>query len=236
MSTPPPPHELAAEYASARARIRDVVHAGDPSADAAVRVPACPDWTVADLLAHLAGVAASLVARDNPGADVQAWIDAHVAARRGRSVVELCDEWDEVGPAFEALIVAKPAIFGGLLNDAVAHEHDLRGALVRPGARHEPGVRAALALGVDLLARDLDSHGLPGVRIDLSSEQMQAGADEPALTLTATPWEAMRLLGSRRTRAEVLAAAWSGPDVAHVDRYLPALAHLPLPVASLDET
>jgi hypothetical protein len=231
----PDADDLAAEYASARVRIREVVHGGDPASSGDAMVPACPAWSVRDLLAHLAGVPAALVARRNPGADVQAWIDGHLAERAGRSVTELCDEWDEVSPRFEELIAAKPAAFGGLVYDVVAHEHDLRGALARPGGRDASGVTASLWLGMDLLASDLAAHGLPAVSVTTEHGELLAGEGEPGITLAATAWEAMRLLGSRRTAHEVLSAAWSGPDAGRVVDYMPALAHMALPERSLDE-
>src|SRR5215217_1585144 len=146
---PAPDH--ADEYAAARARIRVLLADLDDDGAATV-VPSCPDWTVHDLCAHLAGVPAALVARDNPPkGDNQPWVDAHVAARADRTVDELLDEWDAVGPAFEGLMRKLPHAFGGLVYDAVAHEHDLRGALGRPGARDDAGVVASLDLVVAMV-------------------------------------------------------------------------------------
>ena len=68
-------------------------------------------------------------ATTRPPGDNQEWVDRHVAERADRSVAELLDEWDAVGPAFEGLMRKLPRAFGGLVYDAVAHEHDLRGAL-----------------------------------------------------------------------------------------------------------
>jgi uncharacterized protein (TIGR03083 family) len=122
-----PAPDYAEEYAAARARVRTLLADGD-AATAATVVPSCPDWTVHDLCAHLVGVPAALVARDNPPpGDNQRWVDRHVAERADRTLVELLDEWDEVGPGFEALMRKLPRAFGGLVYDAVAHEHDLRG-------------------------------------------------------------------------------------------------------------
>ena len=110
----------------------------DESAAATV-VPSCPEWTVHDLCAHLVGVPAALVARDNPPpGDNQPWVDRQVADRADRSVGELLDEWDAVGPAFEGLMRKLPHAFGGLVYDAVAHEHDLRGALGRRASGTAP--------------------------------------------------------------------------------------------------
>ncbi len=130
---PAPDH--ADEYVAARAGVRSLLADCD-DATARIVVPSCPAWTVHDLCAHLVGVPAALVARDNPPrGDHQEWVDRQVADRADRDIAELLDEWDAVGPAFEGLMRKLPQAFGGLVYDAVAHEHDLRGALGRPGNR-----------------------------------------------------------------------------------------------------
>jgi hypothetical protein len=105
---------------------------------------------------------AALVARDNPPTgDNQPWVDRQVAERSDRSVAELLDEGDAVGPAFEGLMGKLPHAFGGLVYDAVAHEHDLRGALGRPGDRDSAGVLAGLDVTIAVVERDLAANG-PG--------------------------------------------------------------------------
>lgn len=229
---PAPDH--AEEYADCRARVRALLADVDEGAAATV-VPACPDWTVHDLCAHLAGVPAALVARDNPPpGDNQDWVDAHVAARTDRPLAEVLDEWDEVGPAFEGIMRKVPRAFGGLVYDAVAHEHDLRGALGRPGARDSDGVLASVEILVGMVERDLAERGpVPGT-IRLSSAggwERVIGAGAPEVALEAEPFELMRLLGSRRSRSQVLAAGWHGD----VEPFLDALAHMPLPEVDLVE-
>ena len=160
-----PAPDYADEYAAARASVRSLLTAVDEAAAATV-VPACPDWTVHDLCAHLVGVPAALVVRDNPPqGDNQPWVDRQVAERADRSVAELLDEWDAVGPDFEGLMRKLPHAFGGLVYDAVAHEHDLRGALGRPGERDSAGVWASLEVMVPMVERDLAAGG-PTLRHD----------------------------------------------------------------------
>lgn len=228
-----PAPDYADEYAATRASVRALLTDCDAAA-AATSVPTCPAWTVHDLCAHLVGVPAALVARDNPPAgDNQEWVDKQVADRADRSVAELLDEWDSVGPPFEALMRRFPQAFGGLVYDAVAHEHDLRGALGRPGSRDSAGVVASLDVMVPMVERDLAAHGpTPGtVRLCAGDDEWVVGAGEPTLSLTTTPFELMRLLGSRRSRGQVLAAPWDGD----AEPFLGALAHMPLPTADVVE-
>jgi len=222
-----PAPDYAEEYAACRGRVRDVLADADENVAAAV-VPTCPAWTVHDLCAHLAGVPAALVARDNPPpGDNQAWVDAQVAARAARSLTDLLDEWDEVGPAFEAIMRKVPRAFGPLVYDAVAHEHDIRGAIGRPGARDSEGVYASLEVMVELVRRDLADHGpVPGT-LDLSAggRRWVIGAGSPEVAIETEPFELMRLLGSRRSRAQATAAGWRGD----VEPFIGAIAHMPLP-------
>src|SRR6266540_3004199 len=53
----PPMADLSGAYAEARGRLVELLEGLDESR-LATRVPACPDWTVRDVLAHVTGVAA----------------------------------------------------------------------------------------------------------------------------------------------------------------------------------
>jgi uncharacterized protein (TIGR03083 family) len=228
-----PAPDYAEEYAACRARLREVLADVDATA-AATPVPSCPAWTVHDVCAHLAGVTAALVARDNPPpGDNQPWVDAQVAARRERSVAELLDEWDAAGPGFETIMRKVPRAFGGLIYDAVAHEHDIRGALGRPGGRDSDGVFASLEVLAGMVEHDLATHGpVPGtVRLSAGGRTWALGAGAPEVALETTPFELLRLLGSRRSRDQMLAAGWQGD----VEPFLGALAHMPLPEHAIVE-
>ncbi len=223
--------ELAGEYAATRARMRDVL-GGIGSEEASTVVPACPDWTIRDLAAHLAGVAADLAAGRRPDGDTQAWVDRQVAERSDRSVDELLDEWDRAGPDFEDGIRRSPAGLGGLLYDVVAHEHDARGALHRPGGRDAPGVRLSVDIMANMVEKDLAAHGLGPVRLSDGTHTWRIGDGEPGLVVeTGSTWELMRLIGSRRSLAQVRAAPIDGD----LDAYRPGLFHLPLPDDDLQE-
>ena len=222
-------------YAATRARINGLLADADSTGSAALNVAACPAWSVADLTAHLAGVARALVERDRPGPDVQAWVDNHVAVRRGRSVASLLEEWNEFAAGFEDLIEAKGGSFSGLLYDIVAHEHDLRHALGRPGARSSDGVMLSMQVERSILERDLAANGMPGVVVRSADGEWGAGGS-PAVTLDLShrphgTFELIRLLGSRRSLNQMSAQPWEGDWQA----ILPGLAHMDLPAADLVE-
>jgi len=228
---PPSPQELAEEYRRARLRIDGLLRHADEAAVGGLVVAACPAWTVHDLAAHLAGVPADLVAQRRPSGDTQAWVDAQIADRAGRSIPEVLDEWAAVSPAFEELIVAVPAGYGTLTYDVVVHEHDLRATLGQPGERDSAGVRVALSVTQRLLTADLAKHGLGAVAFSTGDDEWVAGEGEPQLRLRAEPFEALRLLGSRRSVSQLRAAAWEGD----LEAFLPALGHMPYPEHDLVE-
>jgi len=202
-------------------------------------VSSCPDWTVADLCAHLAGVSGALVVGDLPGADVQAWVDGQVATRRGRSIASLLDEWATITPAFQQLMVSQGGRIAGLLYDIVVHEHDLRGAIGQPGARESRGVVLSLGFGRLALHSDMKRAG-PGVvevvSADGSWRAGEAGERDAEVRLDLSDradgtWELLRLLGSRRSRSQVAAYPWQG-DWTAIET---GLFHMPLPAADLIE-
>lgn len=222
--------DWAAEYAETRARIRVFLDEMGESA-ASAGVPPCPGWTVQQALAHVVGIAAAMASGDRPQGDVQAWLDGFVADRAGRSLASLLDEWEATGPAIDALLDQMGAGGGRLVYDVVAHEHDIRLALGRPGARSSSGVRSCADAASVLLADDLAANGLPAVRLTSGGRTWTVGEGEPELEIELEPFELIRVLGSRRSEAQLRALDWKGD----LDRYLPALAHLPLPELDIDE-
>jgi len=224
------PARCAAEYRSCRARIGELVD-GLEAGVSGGRVPACPEWSVSDVVAHLAGVAEDLLQGRGPHGDLQAWIDTHVKHRQGRPVRQLWLEWDGVGPRFEALIVESPGRFAGLLYDVIAHEHDLRGALARPGARDVDGIWLSLDTEVRLLDADLREAGLGALGVSCGGREWRAGEGDPVIHLAVDDgWELFRALGSRRSESQLRALAWDRDPGLWL-----AAFHLPLPATDLVE-
>jgi uncharacterized protein (TIGR03083 family) len=222
--------DWAGEYGATRARIRVLLDEVGEAA-AVAPVPPCPGWTVQHVVAHLTGLAVALGSGQGPSGDLQSWLDEMVEERQGRTLASLFDEWAAAGPAVEARLAAMGAGAGQLVYDAVAHEHDIRLALGRPGARSSSGVTACAQAATVLLARDLATHGLPAVRITSAGRTWDAGDGEPGLAVELEPFELIRVLGSRRSEAQLRKLDWEGD----LDQYLPALAHLPLPDHDIDE-
>lgn len=226
------PQDLATAYRDTRRRVTELCRELTTE-EAASKVPACPDWSVRDLLSHLAVIAAEPVAGNVPGDDQQAWMDEGMAARADASVSELLDEWNEAGPAFEGIIESFGDALRNVVYDAAVHEHDLRQVLGRPGARDSASVRIGLEALLDQLRDRVAEHQLPAarIRIDDADEEVVVGDGDPQVTLVGDRFELFRLLGNRRSRNQVLSAEWTGDP----EPYLDALEAMPFPSEDLHE-
>ena len=199
----------AALFRDARRRI--IALAGELDAEQlAGTVPACPKWTIRDLLAHLAGGTADIVNDNLDGAPGDQWTAALVKARAGRSVPELLDEWAELGPRWEAIalkaehpsfIVRNPYL------DAGVHEADLHGAL---GLERPPPevYRTIVASVLPRVASGFDGAGVFTVTTPDGEYRLGTGTTEAAVTVDTS--ELGRALFGRRSRAQIEAWDWTG--------------------------
>lgn len=223
--------DCATEYDACRLRADALVRDAD-EASLTKTVQACPEWSVADLCAHLAGVPAALTAGDVPSGDTDRWVDDQVVARRGQPVGRSLDEWAAATPAFQQMMIDAGGSIAGLILDAVAHEHDLRHALDAPGARDSRGVILSLGFTKILMDRDLRAIGSDAVvRFACEGGAWQAGgAGEPTIALDLSDnehgaFELMRALGSRRSIEQLRSLPWDGDWESARD----GIFHMPLP-------
>jgi len=167
-------------------------------------VPACPGWDVHAVVSHLVGVTEDALAgrlSGPPSDDVTAeQVDRH----RNESPDVLLARWADLAGPFEAAITAGQ-IFPAVL-DVLSHEHDVRGALGRPGAREIDTV----VLGAERLVSGAD---LPGVlEVELDGRVVRSpDVDGPAHRLRTSAFEVVRLRLGRRSRDQVAALDWSPP-------------------------
>lgn len=185
-------------------------------------VPATPEWTARQVVAHLTGVAADAVHGRTEGAPGPGWTAAQVAGREGRSLDGVVAEWAEVGEGVRAALTARKMPLQ-IVHDVLTHEADLREAfgLGRlPGDvldKAVPSVAKAVVTGIAgdgalvVRAGDQEYRGGPG-----------GDGDGDGVTLTVDPYELYRGLISRRSRKQIANWDWTGPDPA-VARYVDAL-------------
>jgi uncharacterized protein (TIGR03083 family) len=191
-------------------------------------VPACPQWTVRDLTAHMSGVAADTVEGRFPPvnphgtwAERQSVVDAftagQVSSRRAMTLAEVLGEWAGYLPRVLAVLRgdqplppgSMPAHEWVIVSDIAAHGQDLRGALDLPGDRESAAVTFGLRRYIAGLGLRLDRAGLPALLLRTPQRDYQAGSGSPLATVTASAWELFRALGSRRSTRQILALPWS---------------------------
>lgn len=201
---------LASMYAASRIRLCDLVRSAD-DADLDATVPATPLWSVSDVIRHLAGVATDIGAGRFEGAATDPWTARQVEERAGRPVDEVLAEWTGAAGALEEAMEG----FGGaatrLVIDVVTHEHDVRGALDRAGARDDESIDWSvqqLMTGVDRAVRKA---GLPPVRIVAGTDEWLLGpAGDPVATLSIDRFELFRALMGRRSLVQLAGYEWTG--------------------------
>lgn len=221
-----------AAYAGVRQRINELVaDVPDRTGDT---VPACPEWKVFDLVAHVAGVVADVLGGKLEGAGTDEWTAAQVTARRERSFTDLLDEWNAQAPQLEGMLDSFGPPGRQMVMDAVTHEHDLRGALGAAGARDSDAVE----IGCDWLMQAYQgasaATGHVGVRAVASDTgtSWEPADDRPvAATVTASSFDLLRSFSGRRSEDEVRSLSWDGA----IDAALPSLTFGPfrLPASSV---
>ena len=184
--------------------------------DAARPVPACPGWIVRDVFAHLAGVCSDSLAGRLEGVTTAAWAEGHVNARRDRRLGDLLAEWEASAPPVEAAVdeLMPPRLATLWVLDLTAHEHDVRGALDRPGARDSPAIALAAAFLVEQgLQRTLEARHLGPLEVRSPERTWIVGAEAeapaPVAAVAASQFELFRALTGRRSAAQVAAWAWT---------------------------
>ena len=197
-------------YDDARRRVCELA-AGLTEEQLASTVPATPDWTARQLVAHLAGVASDLVHDRRDGAGGPAWTSRQVAEREGRTLDDLVAEWAQDGPGVRDLI-AQRRLPLQVVQDVLTHEADLREAF---GVGRLPAevVDAVLPKAAGPVVKAAGS-------LVVRADGREWGGDDttPEATLTVDGYELYRGLISRRSRAQMLAWDWTGDAEHYVDR------------------
>ncbi|MBK9180442.1 MAG: maleylpyruvate isomerase family mycothiol-dependent enzyme [Acidimicrobiales bacterium] len=197
-------------YAGCRARITGLV-AGLTEEQAGAPVPACPGWSVHDVLAHLGGAVDDILAGNTEGVATPPWTAAQVEARREVPTAEIVARWNELAPMVEAGVAMAPERLQHMfVADVSTHEHDLRDALGQPGDRDDGALLATLDWLLVGFGEAVAEAGLPAVRVVAGGREWVCGRGEPALTLAGEPFELTRARMGRRSVPQLRALGWSG--------------------------
>lgn len=144
-------------------------------------MPACPEWTVKDTVAHLSGVCADIVSGNIEGVATEPWTAAQVEARRDWSVDQILDEWAAKGAEVEAMVAFFPGLVGSqFVLDMTTHEHDIRHALGTPGDRNSEGVEVGVRMVVEVgMHVGVSKRGLPPLEVVAGDMRWVLGTGEP---------------------------------------------------------
>jgi uncharacterized protein (TIGR03083 family) len=211
--------DVGAAYAAGRQRLTELVQDLDEDA-AAMPVPCCPAWSVTDVVAHLTGVCADVLAGRIDGVGTDPWTDAQVVARRDLPLKDVVAEWNDVAPAVEAMAGAFGAAGFQWVGDQAIHEQDVRGALGRPGARDSETIEVGLRFMVPAFLEAVAALGLPTLEVRAGERSWRSGeGDEPAVRLALPPFDAMRSICGRRSVDQLRALPWTADPEPYLEAF-----------------
>ena len=213
--------ELGELHASLRDDLTSLLRELGTEAVADRPVPACPGWSVKDVVAHLAGVEADILAGNLDGVATDAWTAAHVDARRDLTLDEVLEQWSVDSPQVEAISSAFGPVEAQWLMDELTHVNDVRGALGLPMTRDS----AALDPSIDFLADGLHrkftgtDQPTPVFAADGRSWPPKDGATATTTATAPDRVELLRALTGRRSVDQVAAWDWSDDPVPYLGAF-----------------
>ena len=213
-------------------------------------VPACPGWTVADVIRHLLGLTDNWLTADLEIYASPEWTSRQVEAWSSAPLDELFAEWTERGDRFAAMLddlaavetlpevvttvigpVPTKTFGGGILGDLTQHCYDVASAL----EAEMPDPLATIPMQTRRLTGRVHLQWKPAghepVRI-VSEEEGELGViggKEADVTLTAPTIDLFRSMGGRRTAEQIQALDWNPtpPPVAALSDFVIRFFTLP---------
>ncbi len=205
--------DVGAAYRELRLRVLTLVAALSPD-EWERDVPHCSEWTVRQTLAHLAGIVDDGINNNMVGVTTPTWTAAQVAKRADHTGPQIAEEWATYAPFVEARATERGMAMAQMLFDAYTHEHDLRHALGQPGDRDSTA--SIVSLGF-IASRAATREGGYPVQVNVGGVDLIDGCPIDAPKLTASAFDVIRSIGSRRSRDQVEALEWSTAPGAALD-------------------
>lgn len=195
------PRQVARIYQDTKERITTMVNALD-DAGLKTAVAACPGWSIRDVVAHLAATADDIGQGRLTGAPTDDETAAQIARFDGQHVSDVIAAWTDAAAHLDHLAETRGVELP--VGDVTSHEHDVRAALGRPGARDSDAVHYSS----DRLLKNLRTP-VP-LRVAVEDGEYRSGPDDGAeIRLRTTRFEAVRWRTGRRSRAQLAAMDWS---------------------------
>ena len=186
-------------YLELRIRVADLMRS-ITSDQALTVVPHCPQWTVKDCLAHMVSVPEDVINGQMDGVATDAWTDRQVQRHKQDSVSDLLAVWETNGAVFGNILPRIPQpVLSQFMFDQTNHEHDIRAALGKPGARDS----MAIAVAEGFLRNSLSKNGDPEIA-SMANHDFNG-------------FEFLRSLSGRRSRSQI---SRNGFDLPLVEKFI----------------
>lgn len=226
--------DIPAVHAAVRTELIALLRDRGTAAVSDITVPGCPAWTVHDVLAHLAGVDADVLAGRLDGVASDPWTAAQVGARRSMSLDEILAEWEDTGPQVEAVAGDFGEAAVQWTMDCLTHDADVRGAIGEPVQIERAGLdRCVNFVAGGYLIYGLEA-GVPVARLTAGAHVFppaDAGiAEVGGATAEASLFELLRGLTGRRSADQIRSWSWSTDP----DPYLAGFSWGPFTVPTSD--
>jgi uncharacterized protein (TIGR03083 family) len=215
VSTRPSGDLIASVYASSADRIGALV-AGLGDDDLNRMVPCTPRWTVRELLAHLVGGPADIIAGKLDGVATDPWTQAQVDARRGCSVAQLLDEWTGMRDAIDG--ICRSGQLPAISMDVLTHEQDINGALGAPPSLDDAAINFAVN---GFSARAVKVAKDAGLSLEVTDGDGWSMGVPGGATFIAPKLELIRAMSGRRSKGQVMAMDWIGDPTPYLDLLSP---------------
>ena len=183
-------------------------------------VPACPQWTVKDVAAHVCGLNAELLA-DVPGPlGSDEATTRQVSDRASADLKQVIEEWRFMAGAIDERLSADDAKATAFLADLVIHVYDLAEVLDQQTHEAARATPVSAHRYVPLLQQRVADQLAIALTVELTDGTTWAPPENgPAkVTLRTSPHAFLRGVTGRLRRAEVEAFDWSADPTELLDR------------------
>jgi uncharacterized protein (TIGR03083 family) len=206
-------------------------------------VPATPEWTIKDVVAHLTGDVTCVLRGDFPReyfasigeedavAVLNRWTAGQVAERRERPLFDILLEWKDTSQELVAMMnEEKPWPEGVppfaayiLVVDIGVHQQDIFGTLGIEKNRDGAAVRIGLrtyTVGMDMRLRTAGP-GAGTLSLDTGDKTYTVGDGAPVATVRAPRFEFFRALAGRRSPEQIASYEWDGDSAPFIPYFYP---------------
>src|SRR5204862_2347919 len=116
--------------------------------------------------------------------------------------------WSERGPDMDERIAGAGAAMSFMAFDSFTHGSDIRAAAGLDNQRDTALVNALAGYAVQQLSRSYKD--APTLAVTVDSETTVIGEGDPAVALTTTPYELLRIGFGRGSEGQLAEAGWAG--------------------------